>query len=250
MEECGAERRIEAYYLPLLERLQSSGRARLRILDCGCGNGVGVDRLNELGMEAWGTDASALRKHQWTIRRFRERFFIADGLALPAPESYFDVVIASGVLEHIGVVEERNPNYKVTPLRDRDALRARFLSELLRVTRPGGTIWIDFPNGSFPIDFWHGERPGGARWHYPGEGFLPRIGELRRAFRLLDPSATLAVRSSYRRLALEQVGLHWYGRLFRGPARLFLRATRTRLLIWLSSTPLNPYVVLEVRKGC
>jgi SAM-dependent methyltransferase len=252
LEECGAAGRIDNYYRPRLERLRAEGPVvrRLRVLDCGCGNGIGVDRLNESGFEAWGTDASALRKHQWQERRLRERFFVADALALPAPTGFFDVVIASGVLEHIGVREQRNPRYSVETLPDRDALRNRFLSELLRVTNRDGRIWLDFPNGAFQIDFWHGDRPGDARWHSRAEGFLPSLKDVRKSLASIDDGAVVRALSPHGRLAFHQVGLHLYGRALRIPARIFLRLTATWPLRFLSGTGLNPYMVLEItRRG-
>ena len=42
------------------------------------------------------------------------------------------LVISSGVIEHIGVEEHGGASYSVRPLPDRDALRARFVGELLR----------------------------------------------------------------------------------------------------------------------
>jgi SAM-dependent methyltransferase len=73
----------------------------LRVLDSGCGNGQAVDILNAAGFEAWGHDLSALRKWQWRTRARRDRLVVADGNALPFPAGFFDVIIASGVLEHV-----------------------------------------------------------------------------------------------------------------------------------------------------
>jgi len=124
---------------------------------------------------AWGNDPSALRKWQWRERMWRERLSVADGGSLPFADGFFDAVLASGVLEHVGVAESRTGRYEVRPLPSRDAVRRRFLTELFRVTAPGGTIWLDFPNGAFPIDFWHGDRPGAARRHGPARGSFRRL---------------------------------------------------------------------------
>ena len=65
--ESGAVSRIQGFYLPLLRRLaRERGPALpLRVLDCGCGNGLSVDLLNEAGLDAWGNDLSKLRRWQW-----------------------------------------------------------------------------------------------------------------------------------------------------------------------------------------
>jgi hypothetical protein len=55
------------------------------------------------------------------------------------------------VIEHIGVAETGVPKYSVRPLPDRDDQRAAFLAELFRVTRAGGVVFLDCPNGAFPI---------------------------------------------------------------------------------------------------
>ncbi|HEX9492041.1 MAG TPA: Trm112 family protein, partial [Thermoanaerobaculia bacterium] len=59
----GAKRRIIDYYEPALRK-----HGAVRVLDCGTGNGVAVDVLNERGFEGWGADLSALRKYQWRER--------------------------------------------------------------------------------------------------------------------------------------------------------------------------------------
>jgi SAM-dependent methyltransferase len=251
LEVAGAIPRIRDFYLPKIERARRrSGRTghAWRVLDCGCGNGISIDALNEAGVAAWGNDPSALRQWQWRERTWRERLSVADGSALPFPDGFFDAVLASGVLEHVGVEESRTAGYEVHPLPSRDADRRRFLTELLRVTAADGTIWLDFPNGAFPIDFWHGDRPGAARRHGRSEGFLPTATEIQSLVRQTSPEATVRFHSPHRRLAFRQVGRHWYGAALSVPARLFLRAMSVPPLTFLASSPVNPFLVVEIRR--
>jgi SAM-dependent methyltransferase len=247
----GTRRRILDFYLPLLHgeapgrRLTSrrdAGVPKLhgvpppRVLDCGCGNGLSVDLLNDRGFEAWGNDLSQLRQWQWREREHRDRLVVASALALPFPDKYFDVVISSGVIEHIGVEETAVPRYAVKPLPDRDALRAAFLRELLRVTRTA--IYLDCPNGAFPIDFWHSDRPGSPRFHSRGEGFLPTFDEIR----ALVPGLRVEPLSPYKRLQFRQAAQHWYGRVLGKPAEWFFRFMPR----FVAKSPLNPFLVVRV----
>jgi SAM-dependent methyltransferase len=248
-EEAGAEARIRDFFLPLIELRRKGQRSHLRVLDSGCGNGISVDLLSAAGIEAWGHDLSALRKWQWRERRMKERLLVADAMRLPFSSGFFDLVLSSGVIEHIGVAERSSPRYAVTPLPDRDALRTDYLREVLRVVRPGGQVIVDCPNGAFPIDFWHGDRAGAARWHSPHEGFLPTFGEVARLAREADASTSVVSLSSRRRLRFRQVGAHWYGRLFAVPMATLLRLMEVPAFRWLARSPLNPYLVLEITKS-
>ncbi|MEU6392027.1 class I SAM-dependent methyltransferase [Streptomyces sp. NPDC046939] len=69
---------------------------------------------------------------------------VADGYLLPLADAAADVTFSSNVLEHVA---------------DRDT----FLGELVRVTRPGGLIYVSFTNWLSP---WGGHE--WAPWHYLG----------------------------------------------------------------------------------
>jgi SAM-dependent methyltransferase len=241
-EVAGAAARIDDYYLPLIRTRAES--EDVRILDSGCGNGLSVDILSRAGFDAWGHDLSALRKWQWRERERRERLVVADALRLPFPDGFFDFVLSSGVIEHLGVRESGGERYRVEPLPSRDAVRRDYLAELLRVCR--GSLFLDCPNGAFPIDFWHGTKPGGMRWHSPREGFLATFSQIERLAREAEPAVSVRALSPHRRLRFEQVGRHWYGRAFAIPAGALLRAMNT--FTWLARSPLNPYLVVEIAR--
>ncbi|NEE53447.1 class I SAM-dependent methyltransferase, partial [Streptomyces sp. SID8455] len=69
---------------------------------------------------------------------------VADGYLLPLADGVADVAFSSNVLEHVA-----DPH--------------TFLSEMARVTRPGGLIYVSFTNWYSP---WGGHE--WAPWHYAG----------------------------------------------------------------------------------
>jgi len=231
LEVEGTRRRILDFYLPKLP-------PGARVLDCGCGNGVSIDLLIEHGFDAWGNDLSQLRKWQWREREHRDRLVVASALSLPFADDFFDVVISSGVIEHIGVEETAIPRYAVKPRPDRDELRAQFMRELLRV---GKTIYIDCPNGAFPIDFWHSDAPGSARRHSLREGFLPTFREIR----ALAPDAHVEALSPYKRLQFKQAAQHWYGRVLGKPAEWYFRFM-PRVV---AKSAFNPFLIVRVARS-
>jgi SAM-dependent methyltransferase len=238
-ENDGAVARINDFYLPLI------GASR-RILDAGCGNGISVDLLTAAGHDAYGIDSSALRRWQWRERVHRERLAVADGAKLPFADAYFHVLLCSGVLEHIGVEEMGGDAYRVKPLPNRDTARRDFLAGLLRVLAPGGTLYLDFPNGAFPIDFWHNTRGGSARFHSTREGFLPTFAEVVQLAKDLDPRIDVTAISPNGRLRFRQVRQHWYGRAFAVPMQLLFTAMDH--VPRLTRSAVNPFLVIRLTK--
>jgi SAM-dependent methyltransferase len=75
---------------------------------------------------------------------------LGDGLALPVRDGAVDICFSSNVLEHV-------PD----PL--------RFVDEMVRVTRPGGLVYVSFTNWYSP---WGGHEL--SPWHYLGSGRAER----------------------------------------------------------------------------
>ncbi|MFM9369708.1 class I SAM-dependent methyltransferase [Streptomyces sp. Da 82-17] len=119
----------------------------------------------------------------------------ADGYLLPLADGVADVAFSSNVLEHVD-----DP--------------ATFLSELVRVTRPGGLIYVSFTNwwspwGGHEWAPWHylgadravaryRRRTGGPPKHTLGENlFAVHVGPTLRQVRARDDVRVLSARSRY-----------------------------------------------------
>jgi SAM-dependent methyltransferase len=105
--------------------LARSFRRGGRILDIGCGRGVLLNHLSDLGFETWGTEISR-EACQGASSKIRMR--IADSLPKAAFEdSMFDGIVIWHVLEHL-------PNPQQT------------IKEAFRILKPGGRIIVAVPN--------------------------------------------------------------------------------------------------------
>jgi SAM-dependent methyltransferase len=217
-----------------------------RVLDVGRGNGYTVAGWRLHGHLAFGVDRSLYRLSRWLhLYRGAQALVVADARALPFRAGTFGTVISSGMLEHIGVREEPSP-YRVRALPDKRASRAASVAEILRVTTPGGSLTLDFPNGWFPIDFWHGDRVGAFRLHMVPDRLNPSIREVRRYV----PAHRVEVLRLCQRLRFRQISGRWWGRLLNKPGRFFLRTLD--LLPRTVAGPImavaSPFLVLKVSK--
>lgn len=216
------------------------------VLDLGCGSGYSVREWRSAGARAVGLDRSFYRASKWAAEGAPAWFVIGDATRLPFRDRSFDLIVSSGMIEHVGVVESSTP-YSVTALQDRDLLRARALGEAIRSMGPEGRAFFDFPNALFPVDFWHGDSVGSFRIHGPSDALLPSAGRFQQWVSEAGGASRLCPLRD--RLKMRQVSKRWWGRLLRAPMAIHLA-----VLDFLVARGLEffgrffaPYLVLEVR---
>lgn len=100
-----------------------------RVLEIGCGRGVGVEILLSLGAEhVTGFDLDprmiALAGQRLTKYGDRASVFVGDAETIDAPNDSFDAVVDYGVIHHI-------PHWQ------------QALKEITRVLKPGGTFYFE-----------------------------------------------------------------------------------------------------------
>ncbi|WP_234024428.1 class I SAM-dependent methyltransferase [Streptomyces sp. HGB0020] len=122
---------VEAYDGPV------GGRT---VVDVGGGGGYFTEEFRRRGALAWLFEPDVRELGE----KPPEAAVIADGYLLPLYDGVADVTFSSNVLEHVADPQT-------------------FLSELVRVTRPGGLIYVSFTNWLSP---WGGHE--WAPWHYFG----------------------------------------------------------------------------------
>ena len=110
-----------------------------RILDVGCGIGTYVRRFRVYSDDVHGIEVEAARVEEASAEL--PNIVLAKGEALPYPDDHFDLVFSNEVIEHV----------------DDDRATA---AEMVRVTRPGGTIVVFAPNRLYPFET-HGAYIGG-----------------------------------------------------------------------------------------
>lgn len=100
-----------------------------RVLEIGCGRGVGMEILLSLDADhVTGFDLDprmvALAAQRLTKYGERARVFVGDAEAIDAPDASFDAVVDYGVIHHI-------PGWQ------------KALKEIARVLKPGGTFYFE-----------------------------------------------------------------------------------------------------------
>ena len=122
-----ADQAYEGQRLIRLERALGRSVRGQRLLNVGCGTG-GFNRVAEqAGAIAWGVDADPEAVDIGAARVPVGRILCAEAESLPLPDRSFDVVYCFSTLEHV-------------------ADPGRALSEMVRVLRPDGALYLHTPN--------------------------------------------------------------------------------------------------------
>lgn len=100
-----------------------------RVLEVGCGRGVGMEIVLSLGaahVTGFDLDPEMVALAQKRLAKYgeRARVFIGDAEAIDAPDAGFDAVVDYGILHHV-------PNWP------------QALKEIARVLRPGGVFYFE-----------------------------------------------------------------------------------------------------------
>lgn len=107
----------------VLERVAPNGRG----LDVGCGQGAYVARMRALGFDVRGIDVSSAQVHL-AANNVGVPDVVTTGsvLCIPADDEFYDFAYAINILHHLPSVDEQR----------------RAFSELFRVLRPGGVLFV------------------------------------------------------------------------------------------------------------
>ena len=114
----------EYHLMPFLHRVANSGN---RVLEIGCSMGMDLAELSKLGCHCMGVDLSPesikVAQHHFQLMEIQADLQVENAENLSFEDGDFDVVYSFGVLHH-------TPNIE------------RALSEVYRVLRPGGKIFL------------------------------------------------------------------------------------------------------------
>jgi SAM-dependent methyltransferase len=110
------------------------------VLENGCGVGMYVEKLTELGAHVIGLEYDLERAIEAGANS--NKIINAAGEFIPLPSSTFDLILSHEVIEHVQD--------------DRAAIR-----EMIRVLKPGGRVVVFCPNRGYPFEthgiFWNGK---------------------------------------------------------------------------------------------
>jgi SAM-dependent methyltransferase len=121
----GQQRRLE-----MITKFAGS-RIHGTILENGCGVGMYVEKLTDLGARVIGLEYDLERATEAHIRS--TEIFNAAGESIPLPASTFDLILSHEVIEHVQD--------------DRMAIK-----EMIRVLKVGGRVVIFCPNRGYPFE--------------------------------------------------------------------------------------------------
>lgn len=120
------QRHVQEHYLQRRTRYIRRHAPAATAIDIGAGTGILAERLADTGMEIVALDPFPAMLEQLRRRRPGVATVVAHGEAIPFPDNSFDLAYSVAVMHHIA-----------DPVKVRQTL-----TEMVRVTRPGGRIVV------------------------------------------------------------------------------------------------------------
>ena len=139
-------------YLPKL--FQDLGiNHQAKILDIGCGIGIMVRTLGEIGYDAYGLEPGGrFNEIEPEMRPYIYNCYADEyGKIASDKNDKFDVVMSFGVIEHVGTIDGH-----ACLSSDFLDYRFQFIEDQIKLLKPGGILLVMGPNRLFPFDFQHG----------------------------------------------------------------------------------------------
>jgi ubiquinone/menaquinone biosynthesis C-methylase UbiE len=122
---------FEWYLFQILQRYLQASKGE-KVLEVGCNRGSVVKRLQELEVNAYGADINSAA----VADGLTHNLFVMNAANLEFPDNSFDKAYSLHTIEHV-------PDTK------------KFLSEIERVLKPGGTLVLTYPiEPGFTRGFW------------------------------------------------------------------------------------------------
>ncbi len=142
--------KVRPFYIkPLFEYLEANGKTGLKVLEVGCSSGYMTEFVHSkecvAEIQAFDVDPAFVEIARLVVEERNlnkvtqiDHYTTQQTRSLPMPSNYFDLVIASAVVEHLPVEG-----------------RWEYVDEYYRVLKTGGLIgFFDTPNRHFPYE-WH-----------------------------------------------------------------------------------------------
>jgi 2-polyprenyl-3-methyl-5-hydroxy-6-metoxy-1,4-benzoquinol methylase len=246
------KRRYDVFIPQYLTKYINKGEA---ICSAGCGTGYDVEVLCNLGYDVYGFDPG-VRTNDWAARQsgVAQRLKMGFAQDLPFGKERFDVVYAFEVIEHVGCEDGQ---WKLLP--NHFDIRRQFIESCLDMLKPGGRMLLSTSHRLCPLDPGHGH-------HYT---WLTQFVSSKTGITLTVPwhkSNFVLSRGDVLRLL---AATHYQNRysIKRLPVRNYLSHSRVGTnrailkrcidvfmtvasLPLLIASPVNPVLVLEIRKLC
>ncbi len=243
-EENNSTYTVNNYWVPRFSEVRTASGQKLRVLSLGCGAGMEIDMLRDAGFDAVGID-NGNRTRVWSRRTHKNALLMANGMHLPFDDETFDVAFCGCVFPHVGVVGD---SFKVSDRYWQNRLAVA--SEMTRVVKRGGSIFVSSPNRLFPVDLFHGRPIGSYKppINPPWRPFLLSRRDYARLFKeagCQGPAKAMSIKG-YWGFCRTKTSL--LGRLMSVPVKALFALGSPAATSFLRSSPLLPWIVVRITR--